>query len=480
MAAASDDRLPSVSEAVERVGFGHAQLLAGFLGGGVYLVSGATLLLAGALSEPIGHAWHLRAWERAALMSAIFIGMLVGNSSSGPLGDSLGRKGVIVACYACVLLAGLLCVFAQSFGMLCVWRVFLGAALGLGVPPWMVLSTEITPTKWRVAGNAYSQSLFVVGEIYSALIILWVDSSMRHLEWRSLTAVGVCPALALGGLAWMFLVQSPTYLAAKGEHAQAREVLVSMARQNGAPAVSSAFRQDAAPIDAGGSSADAQYQALFGRRMLFSTVTMLAACFVLNLVFYGVLYGLPQVVENVDTGVQPAVSVVMGAVWEFPGLLAGALFGTWFRRLPVIVGCYAGMASALMLFALGVSLNHAWFAGYLIQFSVMLIKMLCNTCFVVVYQYTSEIYPSIARTTGSALCVSGGRLGAILAPVFFETLAEYTGTFSSFFMVASATSTVVSFMALFLPFETAGKNLDAETEPILGKDSAAARKLCMA
>jgi len=316
MAAASGDQLPSVAEAVERVGFGSAQLVAGLLGGGVYLVGGATLLLAGALSEPIGHTWQLRAWERAALMSAIFVGMLVGNSSSGPLGDSLGRKGMIVASYICVLATGLLCAFAQSFEALCFWRAFLGASLGLGVPPWMVLSTEITPAFWRVAGNAYSQSLFVVGEIYIGLIILWVDSSMRHLDWRTLTAASVLPAAVLAVLAWMFLVQSPTYLAAKGEHAQAREVLVTMARQNGAPAVPGAFRQEAATLDAGGSS-DAQYQALFGRRMLFSTMTMLFSCFVLNLVFYGVLYGLPQVAENIDTGVRPAVGVCWAQCGSF-------------------------------------------------------------------------------------------------------------------------------------------------------------------
>jgi len=71
----------------------------------------------------------------------------------------------------------------------------------------------------------------------------------------------------LAVLAWMFLVQSPTFLAAKGEHAQAREVLVTMARQNGAPTVPGTFRQEAATLDADGSS-DAKYQALFGRRML--------------------------------------------------------------------------------------------------------------------------------------------------------------------------------------------------------------------
>jgi len=479
MAAASIDgeRLPSISEAIERVGFGPAQLLAGLLGGSVYLVGGVTLLLAGSLSDSIGQTFHLRSWERASLMSAIFLGMLFGNSSSGPLGDKFGRRGVILASQVLSLLCGLMCVFAQSFSTLCCWRLLLGLSLGLGVPPWMVLCTEITPTAWRVPSNAYSQSLFVLGEIYSGVLILWSDSTMRHLDWRSLTAAGLIPGFVVAVFAWLFLVQSPAYLATKGEHEQAREVIAVMARQNGAAAVPAALRQDVVAVGSA-NSFDVQFQALFGRRMWFSTMVVAYSCFVCNLVFYGVLYGLPQVVENVNTGTTPAMSVLLGAFWELPGLAAGAVFGTFFRRIPIIAGCAVGLSCALACFGIGVSLNHLWFGLYMIQGALLIIKMLSNTAFVVVYQYASEIYPAVARTTGSAICVSGGRLGSIFAPVIFESLAAYTGSFSTFFLVASAFAAVNGFLAIFLPIETAGKSLEDEMEPALANEKgAAARKL---
>lgn len=463
------DRLPSVSEAVERVGYGPAQLLAGFLGGGVYLAGGATLLLAGALSDPIGKTFQLRAWERAWLMSAIFIGMLCGNSSSGPLGDSLGRRIVIVASLGLTFAAGLVCAFATSFSMLLFARHLLGLAMGLGIVPWVVLSTEITPAAYRVGANAYSQVWFVAGELYVAVIILCLDPNMRHLEWRSLTLVGIGPVLVMAVLAYMFLVQSPAYLATKGQHEQAREVIATMARQNGAPQVATAFRQDAVVVD-NSTSSSVVYDAIFGKRMLFSTLVVMYSCFVLNLVFYGVLYGLPQVAESMDTGTTAAIAVVLGCLWELPGLAMGAYFGTRFRRLPLISACYAGIAGALMCFGIGVASSHLWFSHYIIQGSLLVIKMLSNTAFVVVYQYASEIYPAVARTTGSAICVSGGRLGAILAPVIFEEMADYTGSFSGFFLCAAGFSALMSFAALLLPFETAGKNLDDdEMEPVLAK-----------
>jgi len=475
---ADDADSPSISEAIERVGFGPAQLAAGFLGGGVYLVGGSVLLMCGALANPIGQDFHLRAWERAALMSSVFVGMLLGNSSSGPLGDTFGRRGVIVACYITAFVSGLMCVFSQSVSVLFFWRAMLGASLGLGVPPWMVLNTEITPAAWRVAGNSYSQLFFVLGEIYSGLFIYSYDPRMRHLDWRSLTAVSALPGIVMAGLAWMFLVQSPAYLAAKGEHEEARKVIVVLARQNGAPEVSGTLRKEVRAAE-NGSSSDMTVQALFGRRMLFSTLVVIFSCFVLNLVFYGVLYGLPQVLEGgAESGTSPATGVILGAVWEIPGIMAAVFFGTYFRRLPVICASNAGMAVALVCFSFGLATNM-WYSAYLVQAAIIAIKVLSNIAFVVIYQYASEIYPAFARTTGSAICVSGGRVGAIIAPVVFETLNDYTGNFSAFFLVCALLTALTAVMSTLLPFETAGK-MD-EMEPTLAKEkSKAALKLGMA
>lgn len=446
-------------------------------------MGGAILLVASALTETIGHAWHLRAWERASLMSALFVGMMLGNSTSGPLGDSLGRKGVIVFSYVGTFASGLLCVFSYSFGVLCAWRFCLGLAMGLGVPPWIVLCTEITPSAWRVAMNAYSQTLFIFGEIYSALVILWSDPSMHHLEWRSLTAASILPAMVLAAFALFFLVQSPAYLATKGEHAKARAVLKSMAHQNGVLTGSSAFRYENGPAEAvesaeTGDSFRLQFQALFGWRMLYSTLTVVYSCFVLNIVFYGTLYAFPQVAENVNVGTSPAVGVLLGAIWEFPGLAAGALFGSWFRRLPVMSSCCAGMAGALSCFAFAVS-SHAWFSFYLLQGSLLGVKFFSNIAFVVVYQYAAEIYPAFARTTGNAVCISGGRFGAIVAPMLFEVLVDITGNFSTFFIFIAVLAAVNWCLVLMLPFETSGPDFDSELDPAVSKDGKAtiARKV---
>lgn len=42
--------------------------------------------------------------------------------------------------------------------------------------------------------------------------------------------------------------------------------------------------------------------------------------------------------------------------------------------------------------------------------------------FSLVYVYLGEIFPSSCRCSAMALCFSGGRFGAIVAPVLFELL----------------------------------------------------------
>jgi len=478
-----DERPVNTSQAVECIGCGRAQLLPLFLGGSVYFMGGAALLLASTLSEPLSQAWQLQSWQRGALMSALFVGLMIGNSTSGPMGDTFGRKGMIVASYVGTFVFGVLCYVALDFQALAILRCFLGIALGLGMPPWIVLCTEITPGAWRMLMNAGSQSLFVAGELYVGFLMLWDDSTLKHLDWRSLSAIGHLPAIMLAAFAFFFLTQSPAYLATKGEHSKAREVLRRMARYNGVVLDFNTLVQEP-PAKVVGRSSFAQLDVLFGTDMIYSTLTVIYTIFVLNVIFYGTLYAFPQVARTGNMGISPGVSVLVGALFEIPGLVGGALFGTWFRRLPVIVACSAGMFGALSLFVMGVTESHLWYTHYVLHLALVGIKIFSNIAFVVVYQYSAEIYPAFARTTGNAVCVSCGRLGAILAPIIFEGLVGESRRFSSFFILLAILAVANFALALFLPFETAGMDLDDELEPICRKKQSsqnpwtiAARKL---
>merc|ERR1711974_163656 len=60
--------------------------------------------------------------------------------------------------------------------------------------------------------------------------------------------------------------------------------------------------------------------------------------------------------------------------------------------------------------------------------------------FVSMYQYSTEIYPTVARTTGTAACVAGGRLGGMLAPLFYEMLEGAYGFEAFFYLIGTCAS----------------------------------------
>merc|ERR1719487_1406084 len=58
------------------------------------------------------------------------------------------------------------------------------------------------------------------------------------------------------------------------------------------------------------------------------------------------------------------------------------------------------------------------------QLGLTLSKLFISAGFVVVYQYSIEIYPAVARATGTAICLAAGRFGAILCPLVYEYIKK--------------------------------------------------------
>jgi len=476
----------SVADVIERVGLGKAQLRTGLLGGGIWLSCGAELILIGTVSGVISAEWHLEAWQRGSLVSVVFIGILAGNAVCGPLGDMCGRRIPILLSYAGVTLFSIASALTQSYEALCAVRLFVGIAIGLGQPAFNTLCSEVTPAYWRILMNSACQSLFIVGEIYSALLVWYDDPYVKRSAWRWLLVMGTLPSITCGILAYFFLLQSPSYLAVRGEHDAARGVLESMGNDNSVHGAAMALT----PLPHKSSAISITMQVaepvalIFSRRLVYSTLTVLYSCFTLNVVFYGVIYAMPQVVTKVDMGHSPAMSLLQGALFEVPGSIMAVICGMLLPRKPVMITYLAAVSASLLAFASGAAAIAAapsstevdWLSPVLLHSGYMGIKCFAGVGFVAVYQYATEIYPTVARTTGSAACVAGGRVGGMVAPMIFEFLLRSSGSFEMFFHLIALLCLVNFVLVIFLPFETFGKALQddiGEDSPLTGVCSSA-------
>lgn len=111
--------LPTLSGVVERLGIGPAQLRTGLLGGGVYLADGAELLLISAVTQAVSVEWQLQAWQRGLVVSIVFVGILLGNSLCGPIGDKFGRRLPVLISYFGIALFSVLSACTSSVLTLC-------------------------------------------------------------------------------------------------------------------------------------------------------------------------------------------------------------------------------------------------------------------------------------------------------------------------------------------------------------------------
>mmetsp|Transcript_55111 Transcript_55111/g.148600 ORF Transcript_55111/g.148600 Transcript_55111/m.148600 type:complete len:488 (-) Transcript_55111:110-1573(-) len=460
---------PPLAEVIERIGFGWAQLRVVLLGGCVWLADGSELLLIGTVTRAVSDEWGMRAWQRGSTVSIVFLGILLGNGICGPVGDRYGRRLPILVSYLGIAVFSILSAFTQNFYQLAAVRLFVGASFGIGQPAINALSSEVCPAYWRIMMNALTQTLFIFGELYSAVLVWWDDPMMRHLDWRWLLLMGSIPSVVCLVFSWLWLHESPSYFAVHGDYAGAKRVLESFCNDNGKVGLNVDFKlpppkKESTPLEV----MIENFWVICSRRLLYSTIAVIYSCFTLNVVFYGCLYAFPQVLTEVDMNAAPAVSLVFGALWELPGNVLAVFCGMFWPRKPVMIGYLVATALSLLAFGLGADQvsggSEHWLHLALVHGGYIGIKCFAIVGFVAVYQYSTEIYPTVARTTGTAACVAGGRLGGMVAPLVFEWIVEATANISIFFYFTATLCIVNIMFVLFLPLETFGRSLDDYNE----------------
>lgn len=315
--------------------------------------------------------------------------------------------------------------------------------------------------------NAWGQLAFTFGEFYSALLVWLQDPLMNNLDWRWLIILGCIPGVVFLVLAIFVLEESPSYLAVTGRSAEAQAVLESMRSDNDAMDVHIDFPQQSA----GTSSAQRTHsvsvleslQIVFGRHMWFTTLVTCVSIFTLNFLFYGGLYAIPQVLTDLKLHISPAGNLMLGAASEVPGLILAVVISQYLsRRSSILMYLLLVCASTLAFSFAGAAIENVGIdvvqpgMETLLQIGLLGNKIFTSFGFLIVYVYAAEIYPTVARSTGGAVCIAFGRFGSIAAPTLFENLEEITNSSLAFFSCSAALCAVNALLVMFLPYETKG------------------------
>lgn len=451
---------PFIADVIEKIGFGWAQVQAIFLGCSVNFADGCELLVISSVTRAVAADWGFTQIQKSFVVTLVFVGIFLGNFLSGPLGDKYGRRTIIVSAYFSIFAFNVASSYSWNFATLAITRLAAGLSFGLGQPVWNALGAEITPTKWRAIITCCGTTMFTLGEVYVAFLMVLDDPTLKSIDWRVLVRYASMPACFLAAGSMLFLIESPRWLAMQNRHEAAEQVLQSMAAKNGVADVNVKYKLQDSTLEGGGHEENAELdvrkklRTVFGPKYLWSTLVAINGTFMANLIFYGGLYAFAQVLPNTDTGVSPAMEILLGACWEIPGIVLAVVVCFSLPRIPVMVFVSFFMAVCMTTFGIGLILESA----LLLDIGFYGCKVAGIPSFVVYYAYSTEIYPTKARTTGTAVILAGGRFAGMISPILYEGIvAKFSA--SSYFFYCSALAVINAFLAMTLPFETASAKL---------------------
>lgn len=477
----------SLNDVLDDIGFGRAQWWATLLGGQIYFSEGCVLLVVGISAGVVAKEWSLEPVERAWLVAVVFLGVLLGSSMSGALCDSLGRRIPLVLSLFGLAGAAMLTTLAKTLAQLVAARAFLGILIGIGIPAWLALGSELTPKRSGYTVSNVAMMMFPLGEVSALMFAYFLDPKVADLDWRTLVMLTSVPLLLVSIPTMWCLPESPRYLVAKNRVEDAEEVLRTLARWNGREEVNVKLdleREEPESDDDEGQepllpqqsaveslrglagcgrrvsrvttrarvkimSASAAFFALFRQKHCYITLTLCLTTAALNFSFYGGLYTFPHVLGQLHVAMSPASSLIFAALAELPGFAFGLiLYNLGFSAKQSYLTFVSGTCAAtiLFLFASDPAFDHSqpdqqgylqyWprrFNTNLVLFALCGIKFFNSLGWALAYGFTPLVYPTSVRALGCSFIVTVGRLGAISCPIVYELLLARTKGYRAYF-----------------------------------------------
>ena len=392
--------------------------------------------------------WKLTQPQTGFLISAGFLGQLVGALLFGWLAEHHGRMTAMIWSIALFSMMSLVCAFAFDYWSLLVLRAIQGIGLGGEVPVAAVFISELAKAKGRGRFVLLYELVFPIGLVAASLVGLWV---VPRLGWQYMFAIGALPGL-LALLLRRLLPESPRWLAVRGRHSEAEAAMAYIESET-----LKATGEPLPPVNPVVSTLEkpASLADLFGPLYLRRTLVVWVMWFCAYCVNYGLAIWLPTVYRTVFK-LPLEQSLKYGLITQAVGLL-----GT--------------LICALVIDHVGRRLWFAWsFAAAAVALAALAVYQAPTaeqvlTCMTIayffissvnigVYLYTPELYPTRVRALAVGTATAWLRFASIIGPTVVGTMiaSGLPAVFLTFAAVAGIAAAITGLFAV----ETKGRVLE--------------------
>ena len=351
---------------------------------------------------PLMLEWGLTRADFSPIAAASLIGMAIGATFGGLVGDRIGRRAALIGSIALFGLATGLATASHgtvSFGAL---RALAGLGLGATLPNASALIAEFMPPRLRSIGMSIAMLSQPVGSMTAGLL---AAALLEDHGWRSLFVIGSAAPLALAALFAWRLPESPDFLAKKG-----------------------AARTDVPRASIG---------ALLAPERRRDTLLAWLSCFLSLLALYSVLSWMPAMLaaEHMPlsfTGTAIAIFSVGGIAGSLGCGLLIKRFGSNVAQL--IIGTTGIVAGVLLIALFRAGLATPATIGMLMAFVGVGAAGTQTT----LYALGAYLYPTELRATGIGAVLGIGRLGAVASAYVGAGAVDAGGAVGFFILFAAA------------------------------------------
>lgn len=395
--------------------------------------------------------WHIAPPEIGFLISAGYVGQMLGAIAFGWIAEKYGRRTSLRWSVAVISVFSLACAFAWNYTSFLIFRSIQGLGLGGEVPVGATYMNEVAAARFRGRIVLLLQSAFAIGIVVTSLVSIWI---VPNLGWQWMFYIGALPAL-LALFLRQIMPESPRWLASKGRLRQADATLDKIEKEvsgNGKTALPP-LPANIPPLE----EKTASLASLFEGQYLKRTISLWALMFCTSVVGYGLLTWMPTIYRTVlKLPVSEALQYgFAGSVASLLGVLSGALLVDIVGRRPTfMLGFFGSAAALIVLWWMSLQVSTI-FIVVMTSMGLYFISMLLSG----LYLYVPELYPTRMRALGAGVASAWLRIGAIVGPTMVGWILGISNLGAVFLMFAIA-GIIGGLIILFIAIETRGRPLE--------------------
>lgn len=392
----------------------------------------------------LGRQWSLSTVDLSMVIASTFVGEMVGSLVLAPCADRFGRRTLFQVNLIAYATLSLATAFSPNLQVFLVLRLLTGFGLGAELTLVDTYLSELLPSRRRGRYIAWSYTLGMLAVPVAGALAKSADGTLFGIEgWRWLLILGACGGLAV----WLFrrgLPESPRWLAATGNAAEADRVLTAIERRV-PPSTAEESRQSVVTASVA-ENPDGRY----GRRNLLIWVMWILQP--VGFYTFASIAPLALLAKGFDLAHSLGYSALTALGYPLGALVSVVVTERGERRTLLIASTMATAAFGVV-FGLASSGGLVIVAGFLTSLSAVVQNNLQHI-------YQTELFHTANRSTSIGLPYAASRVVSALLP--FVALAVLSALGAGVLYSCSALLLVVLVLAVWvLGPRTNNRPLDA-------------------